>query len=289
LEKNKFLLKYLNKEVFPKNDFIQGQYIIGEDIFYTKGIKIDPAGYRIIDSLKEDLKKEHMLLVTEKKNEYNEFIRIDIEYHKIKLNFIFSILPTRSEIQNINSREKLRQKNLQKEVSEIVLKLTPRQSVSLINNVLGFEKLKWLSEFKKGKATRDGGIDFSGKLCVTKDDKIAYDGYGRVFPIYGQLKHLNKKMKEPSIREFVGAMTRSHSKIQYGIVISSRGFTPDSQKYIEETVISRNNSIKEIFCYDIEFIAELMIKHKIGLISEKISSGLFIDEDWLAEIKYFDS
>ena len=96
-------------------------------------------------------------------------------------------------------------------------------------------------------------------------------------------------MTEPSIRDFVGTMTRSHSKIQYGIVISSRGFTPDSKKFIEETVLSKNNSIKEIFCFDIEFITELMIKHKIGLISEKIHSGLFIDEDWLEEIKFFDS
>ena len=198
-------------------------------------------------------------------------------------------MPTRLEIQNINYREKLRQKNLQKELSEVVLKLTPKQSVSLINNVLSFEKLKWLSEFRKGKATRDGGIDFSGKLCVTKDDEIAYDGYGHVFPIYGQLKHLKGKMTEPSIRDFVGTMTRPHSKIQYGIVISSRGFTPDSKKFIEETVISKNNAIKEIFCFDIEFITELMIKHKIGLISEKIHSGLFIDEDWLEEIKFFDS
>jgi len=289
LKQNKFLLKYLNEEVFPKNDFTQGQYIIGEDVLYKKAKKIDPAGYRIIDSLKEDLKKENILLVTEKKNEYKEFIRVNIEYHKINLNITFTILPTRSEIQVLNEREKLRQKNLQKELSEIVLKLTPRQSVSLINDVLGFEKLQWLFEFKKGKATRDEGIDFSGKLSVTKDDEIAYDGYGHLFPIYGQLKHLKGKMAEPSIREFVGAMTRSHSKIEYGIVISSRGFTPDSQKYIEETVISKNNAIKEIFCFDIEFITKLMIKHKIGLISEKISSGLFMDEDWLAEIKYYDS
>jgi hypothetical protein len=289
LEKNRFLLKYLDKEIFLKNDFTQEQYIIGEDIFYEKGRKIVKSGYNIIDSLKKDLEKKDMLLVTEKKNEYNELISIIIAYDKIKLNFKFTILPTKLEIQNINYREKLRQKILKNEISEIVLKLTSKQSVNLINNVLGFEKLKWLSEFKKGKPTRDGGIDFSGKLCVTKDDKIAYDGYGHVFPIYGQLKHLNKKMSEPSIREFVGAMTRSHSKIQYGVVISSRGFTPDSQKYIEETVISRNNFIKQIFCFDIEFITKLMIKHKIGLISEKISSGLFMDEDWLDEIKYFDS
>jgi hypothetical protein len=289
LEQNKFLLKYLNKEIFPKNDFTQGQYVIGEDILYKKAKKMDPAGYRIIDSIKEKLKKENILLITEKRNEYNEFIKIDIEYNKIKLNFIFTILPTRLEIQSINRREKLRQKNLQEEVSKIVLKLTPKQSVNLINNVLGFEKLQWLSEFRKGKLTRDGGIDFFGKLCVTKDDEIAYDAYGHVFPIYGQLKHLKGKMTEPSIRDFVGTMTKSHSKIQYGIVISSRGFTPDSKKFIEETVISKNNSIKEIFCFDIEFITELMIKHKIGLISEKIHSGLFIDEDWLGEIKFFDS
>ena len=76
------------------------------------------------------------------------------------------------------------------ELSERILKLNDKQSVTLINDVLGYEKLSWIKNFKKGKPTRDGGIDFTATICVDKNYAIEYDGFGKFFKVYGQLNSI---------------------------------------------------------------------------------------------------
>ena len=196
---------------------------------------------------------------------------------------------TKSEIINLNNRETLRQQLFEKELSLRILTLTDKQSVTLINDVLGFEDLPWIRDFKKGKLTRDGGIDFTAEICIDKNNIIEYDGYGKFFEVYGQLKHLKGKMSESAMRDLIGTMTKSHSKIQFGLAISSRGFSDDCKKVIAEAISSRSNKINAIFCNDINFISKLMIKHKIELKTNRIKSGLFINEEWWNEIKTFTS
>ena len=51
-------------------------------------------------------------------------------------------------------------------------------------------------------------------------------------------------MSEPSMREFVGSMISSNSKIQFGMVISSRGFSNDCKKYVSDTILSKKNLLQ---------------------------------------------
>ena len=135
--------------------------------------------------------------------------------------------------------------------------------------------------------TRDGGIDFTAEFCINREGEISFDGFGKFFKVFGQLKHLSKKMAEPEIRDLIGTMSKDDSKIQYGMVISSRGFSPECQIVIDQAVTSKSNKIKNIFCKDISFIVKLMLKHKIGLEKIQMKTSYFIDEDWWDEIKKF--
>ncbi len=282
---NDLLLKIIEKKFKENLEFSETEFFIEENDFYNIAKKIDKTSITLIDNLKNELKKENKLIRTNKKNKFNERILLRVKFDYVKEQFKFTLLPTNSEIIDLNEREVLRQSLFESELSTRILDLTDKQSVTLINDVLGFDDLVWIKKFQKGKTTRDGGVDFMGEICIDKNNSIDYDEYGKFFKIYGQLKHLKGKMAEPAMREFVGSMTRSNSKIQYGLVISSRGFSKDCLEYVSGTVLSKENKINKIFCYDIEYIAKLMIKYKIGLKKNKIKIGYFIDEYWWDEIE----
>lgn len=285
MQSQSFLIKIIEKH-FKENLEIGGtEFYIEENDFYNIGKKIDASSTIIIDKIKDELKIDDMLIRTNKRNDSNEVILLRAKFDYVKEKFIFTLLPTKSEIINLNERETLRQKLFEREVSARILSLSDKQSVTLINDVLGFDELAWIKKFRKGKITRDGGVDFIAEICIDKNNSIEYNGYGKFFQTYGQLKHLKGKMSEPSMREFVGSMISSNSKIEFGMVISSRGFSNDCKKYVSDAILSKENKIIEIFCYDIEYIAKLMIKFKIGLNKSKTSIGLFIDEYWWDEIE----
>jgi len=290
LEPNDFLLKIIEKDfkqILEKNET---EFSIDEPEFYKKGKKIDSSSTDIIDKIKEELiKNKNTFFKTNQKNEAGELLSLSIVFNQYYGGFTFTLLTTKSEIENLNNREKLRQELFEKELVMRILGLTDKQSVTLINDVLGSENLPWIKAFKKGKLTRDGGIDFTATICVDKNDEINFEGYGKWHEVYGQLKHLKKKMSESAMRDLIGTMTKSHSKIHFGFAISSRGFSEDCKRVIVEAVSSRSNKIKAIFCLDIKFISKLMIKHKIELYKHKIKSGLFVDEEWWNEIKTFTS
>lgn len=285
LQSQSFLIKIIEKH-FKENLEIGGtEFYIEENDFYNIGKKIDASSTIIIDKIKDELKIDDMLIRTNKRNDSNEVMLLRAKFDYVKEKFIFTLLPTKSEIINLNERETLRQKLFERELSARILSLSDKQSVTLINDVLGFDELAWIKKFRKGKITRDGGVDFIAEICIDKNNSIEYNGYGKFFQTYGQLKHLKGKMSEPSMREFVGSMISSNSKIEFGMVISSRGFSNDCKKYVSDAILSKENKIIEIFCYDIEYIAKLMIKFKIGLNKSKTNIGLFIDEYWWDEIE----
>jgi len=287
LQLNDFLLKYVDKYLVPQFATLKKEFFVEETDFYKKGKKIDSLASEIIDKIKEELRRNSIFLLTNQKNLDNELISFVVRYEQIFERFTFTLLPTKFEIEDLNNREKIRQQLFEKELSERILELNDKQSVTLINDVLGYEKLSWIKNFKKGKPTRDGGIDFTATICVDKNNAIECDGFGKFFEVYGQLKHLQRKMSESAMRDLIGTMTKSHSKIQYGMVVSSRGFSDDCKKVISEAISSKSNKINAIFCEDINFISKLMIKNKIGLKTNRIKSGLFVDEEWWDEIKTF--
>ncbi len=267
-----FLLNFIEK--FHKNylSLRKHYFVIPPDELYKNGKKINKDATTIIDKLKVELSKKHILLFTDKKDTDKNPITLAATYSKWRQNFEFTLLPTKLEAERYAEREALRRELFEKELIERILKLTPYQSVGLINEVLDSERA-WIKEFKPGKKTRDGGRDFTAKICVTKDRKIAYDGKGKFYKMYGELKHLKGKMGSGDIRKLIGAMTGSRSKIKYGMAISSRGFSPDSREEIEVTKTSKSNLINEIFCEDVSFIAELVMKNKFPLKKVKANTN----------------
>ena len=286
LKQNELLLKIIEKRFRMLLETHNSEFFIEESDFYKIGKKIKASSTDMLDEIKNELKKKDFIVVTEQKNHAKEILSLKAEFNQFKEQFIFTLLPTNSEICYLNDRETLRQQLFKKELTFRILNLTPRESVTLINDVLGFDELPWIKNFKKGKLTRDGGIDFTAEICVDETNSINYQGFGKFFEVYGQLKHLQGKMSNSAIRDLIGTMAKSYSKIHFGMAISSRGFSDDCQKVIIDSVSTKSNKIKAIFCEDIHFISELMIKHKIGLKPKKIKSGLFVDEEWWDEIKF---
>jgi len=285
LHSNDILLKIIEKKLNENLELSGTEFFIEENDFYDLAKKTRKISTTLIDSIKDELKKSDRLIHTGKKNKFKEPILLRAKFDYIKERFLFVLLPTNSEIKDLNDRESLRQSLFESELSSRILDLTYQQSVTLINDVLGFDDFVWIKKFRKGKITRDGGVDFTAEIRINKNNLIGYDGSGIFSQMFGQLKHLKGKMTEPAMRDFVGSMTSSSSKIHYGMVISSRGFSKDCLKYVSNTISSKANKINEIFCYDVDYIARLMIKYKIGLNRNRIKTGYFIDEYWWDEIE----
>ena len=278
-----FLLDFIEK--FHKNylSLRKHDFVISAGELYKDGKKIKKNHTAIIDKLKDELSNKYILLFTDKKDPDKNPITLAVKYSMWHQNFQFMLLPTKSEAEHYAEREALRRKLFEKELIERILRLTPYQSVELINQVLDPERA-WIKEFKPGKKTRDGGRDFTAKICVTKDHKIAHDGKGKFYDVFGELKHLKGKMGAGDIRKLIGAMAGSHSKIKYGMAISSRGFSDDSRKEIEVTKTSKSNLINEIFCEDASFIAKLVLKNKYPLKKVTAKTSYFIDKEIWGEI-----
>ena len=278
-----FLLDFIEK--FHKNylSLRKPDFEISTGELYEDGKKIKKNHTAIIDKLKEELSNKHILLFTDKKDRDNNPITLAVTYSIWHQNFQFTLLPTEYEAKRYAEREALRRELFEKELIERILRLTPYQSVELINQVLDSERA-WIKEFKPGKKTRDGGRDFTAKICVTKDHKIAYNGKGKFYKMFGELKHLKGKMGSGEIRKLIGAMTGSHSKIKYGMAISSRGFSPDSRVEIDDAKTSKSNLINEIFCEDASFIAKLVLKNKYPLKKVTAKTSYFIDKEIWDEI-----
>ena len=286
MKQNELLLKIIEKKIGRLAETNNLKIAIEELDFYKIGKKIKSASTNMLDEIKNELINKEVILVTGQKNHSKEILSLKAEFDQFKEQFIFTLLPTNSEITELNERETLRQQLFEKELTYRILNLTPRESVTLINDVLGFDEMPWIKNFKKGKLTRDGGIDFTAEICIGENNQINFNGYGKFFEVYGQLKHLKGKMSDSALRDLVGTIAKSYSKIHFGMAISSRGFSDDCEKVIKDSVETKSNKIKAIFCEDIQFISELMIKHKIGLEQKKIKSGLFVDEEWWNEIKF---
>lgn len=285
LKQSELLLKIIETKFGKLSQISDSEFFLEESDFYELRTKIKTS-FSLLDELKNNLKQNDFLLITDQKNYAKELLSLKVFFDQFKEQFIFTLLPTPSEITNLNNREILRQNLFEKELTSRILNLSPRESVTLINDVLGFDELPWIKNFKKGKLTRDGGIDFTAEMCIDEHNLINYKGFGKFFEVYGQLKHLRGKMPDSALRNLVGTMSKSYSKVHFGMAISSRGFTSDCERAVSESVAAKSNYVKAIFCKDISFISKLMIKHKIGLTSKKIKSGLFIDEEWWDEIKF---
>lgn len=243
------------------------------------GKKIDKKCASIIDDLKEELLKNPIVINQNKKDLGNNPLFSVVSFDKWKDSFQITLLPTKTDIEKFNEREQIRQDNFKKQLANRILGLTSKESVKLIDEVFASISEKPVRNYVPGKPTRDGGVDFTVEFYLDRDYNITKK-YGEWFEVYGQLKHLKGKMSDNEVRDLSGAITRDNKKIEIGMVISSRGYSPDCETEVSRQITSKDNKIKKIFLEDINFIVDLMIKHNIGLEKFSIDTGYFIDEEW---------
>lgn len=110
----------------------------------------------------------------------------------------------------------------------------------------------------------DGGVD-----GIIRQDKLGLDS------IYIQAKRysLNRKVQEPEIRSFAGAL----SKVSKGVFITTSDFATKADKFArahEKTIILVNGDI----------LTDLMIDHGVGVSEVKTYRTLKIDYDYFSEV-----
>lgn len=231
---------------------------------------------KLITQLQKQLQSTPFLIESEWKNEEKDAVVFSISYHQFREEFEIMVIPTWSEI---NLASKVHHTFLHEQINKKIKNLTQPQSLVLIKNVLSNSKLKWIKNFQlNSNASDDKGIDCTASLYVDRDGTISCDEFGKWYEIIGQLKHLKDKMGPGDVRDFVGTMKTTEK--EYGLIISTNGYT-------EKAIDAVNSSGFNIFCRDSHFIADLMIKQKIGMKEFRIKSGLIPDEEWWYEIEVF--
>lgn len=138
----------------------------------------------------------------------------------------------------------------------------------LMENV--FSRVSWAKDVYITKRTRDGGIDFVGKYMDNKKTPVK--------TLLGQAKHWKSKVGCESLRSFVGSLTLESKKNPVvGLYVCTGGFSLDARNVIKK-------SPYKILAFDLKGLANLMLRHEIGI--NKISiRGKSIDERFWDEIK----
>ncbi len=278
MEQTDFLLTFFEVNILKFLDTKNTEFIFEESKFFKLGKKIDKSSSEIIENLKLELNNKILHFSTKYKNKHDEPISFIIKYEPFRGEFEIILLPTKSEIENLVLRENLRQEFFEKEISKRIMQLSSYESVILIDDVLRHDDLLCINNFKLNpKASDDEGIDFFATLCIDRNKKIDFEGYGKDQEILGQLKHYQTKVPPSEIRDFIGVLKSKKKK--FGMFIGSSGFTDRAFDAVKESNFT-------IFCEDISFISKLIIKHKIGLNKANSKLGYFIDEEWWDEIKH---
>ena len=120
------------------------------------------------------------------------------------------------------------------------------------------------------KNSRDGGID-----GITNQDVLGLER------VYIQAKRWNANtVGEPEIRDFAGALDQRGAN--KGVLVTKSNFTSDAKKAAEK--ISMGS--KTLILIGGEELAELMIKHKVGVVTgytyeiKKLDQNFFADVQW---------
>ena len=114
-----------------------------------------------------------------------------------------------------------------------------------------------------GRASFDVFVD-----GVINEDKLGLDR------IYVQAKRLNQgSVGRPVVQAFVGALEgRGASK---GVFITASRFTDEARNYVE-------GLRRSIILIDGQQLAELMIRHDVGVATRRIAAVKEVDEDFFS-------
>ena len=158
----------------------------------------------------------------------------------------------------------LRESNIITETARRIEELTPREFEKLLSNV--FSRVPWARNIRIGKISRDGGIDFEGEYIDVET--------GLTMVLLGQAKHWRSKVGSEPIRTFIGSMLiRAKSHRIVGVYVATGGFNDQAISTIRE-------SPYQIFHYNLTSLAELMIKHHIGVRAMKMEGNTFEGAFW---------
>lgn len=110
----------------------------------------------------------------------------------------------------------------------------------------------------------DGGID-----GIIKQDELGLE------LIYIQAKWyaLNRKVRAEEVRSFAGAL----NKVRKGVFLTTSEFTGGAKK------LARDHE-KTIILVDGDMLAQLMVKHGVGLSEVKVYRTMKIDQDYFSEV-----
>ena len=278
-----FLLDYI-KKFHPEFSKSVNKISIKQRDLFQKGKKIDDNSTKIIEDLTGLLKNKAIIIDQQRKDQGDNPLFSIVIWKKWEQAYDVILLSTKTDFEKFNEREKIRTQIFKEQIEKRILGLTSRESVALINEVLGSAE-KVIRNYKPGKPTRDGGIDFTAEFYLDKNSNIT-EKYGEWLQVYGQLKHLKGQMGVSAIRDLAGAIVRDNKKIKIGMIISSRGFSPDCEIEVSEQISSKDSKIRKIFLNDINFIIDLMLRYNIGLEKARVPASSFIDEEWWNEIKF---
>ena len=125
LKQNDFLIKFVQQNIFHTSETLKTKFLFDELNFYNICRKFTSS--ENIDKLKETLLEKSIFLHTKNKNTENNLLSFELKYEPFSEQFVFTLLPTESEIENFNEREILRQKFFEEELIERILGLNSYQ------------------------------------------------------------------------------------------------------------------------------------------------------------------
>jgi len=167
----------------------------------------------------------------------------------------------------IKRTEEIYDKIVNESVLREILSLNFRQFETLVQNI--FSRLPWIESFSVTKRTKDGGIDFVGAY-MGPNSKVT-------IRMLGQAKHWKSRVGPEPIKAFIGSVSTSKRVRTIGIFVSTEGFTQDAIKAVKKSPF-------RVLTFDKDNLANLMIKHRIGVRKIKFE-GLTIDEKFWEEIR----
>lgn len=154
------------------------------------------------------------------------------------------------------------------EVLENIARIHPNDFERLAALLL--EKMGYGQSEERIKTSHDGGID-----GIINQDALGLER------VYIQAKRWNTNtVGAPEIRGFYGAL-ESHGA-QKGVFVTKSNFTSDAKKEAEKF----SNGGKPIILINGEELAELMIKYKVGVVTEYTYEIKKLDENFFADVQW---
>jgi len=222
-----------------------------------------------LDSIIDHLTESPIILQIVRKVKKDK-ITIGIKYDQYLAQFTIKRIPKLHEIKESTD---LMKNSILNVIDDKIRKLSQKQSVNLMLEVFGDGGVSWMKEFKLGPPTKDGGRDFSAKLCTDKNNKIEFDPrYGNFVRCIGSLKHYKGKIGPDAVRDLKGTIEKF--KVKHGILISTNGFSDDT---IKESTLTNFH----VFLFDAKEIAKFMINSNIGVNVLNIKQVEPDDDFWI--------